>query len=209
MYELAIYGGTFDPVHIGHICAARAFFEAVKPDRLLIIPTLIPPHKKMSVDDNPQDRLEMLKIAFKDFPGYGDKLIISDYELNTEPPSYTVNTLRHFKTEDVHITFLVGTDMFLTLDKWKEPEEIFKLCTIAFMSRETDLSKNKALIDEKLSIYRNNYNADIKIINAPPIEISSSELRCANSELAKKYLPSGVYEYIKEHKLYENNRKRT
>ncbi len=204
MYELAIYGGTFAPVHIGHVHAAKAFFDAVQPDKLLIIPTLIPPHKQLSFADDPQDRLEMLKIAFKDDPLYEKKIFISDYELTAPPPSYTVNTLRHFKNDDTHITFLVGTDMFLTLDKWREPEEIFRLCTIAFMRRESDNAQNNALINEKLTIYRNKYDADIKIINTPPIEISSSELRSSDGKGIKKHLPSGVYEYIKEHRLYEN-----
>lgn len=204
MYELAIYGGTFAPVHIGHVHAAKAFFNAIQPDKLLIIPTLIPPHKQIDFPDDPQDRLEMLKIAFKDDPLYQKKIFISDYELNAPPPSYTVNTLRHFKNDDTHITFLVGTDMFLTLDKWREPEEIFRLCTIAFMRRESNDTENSALIDEKLSIYSKKYKADIKIINTPPIEISSSDLRSADDTEMRKFLPCGVYDYIKEHGLYEN-----
>ena len=204
MYELAIYGGTFAPVHIGHVHAAKAFFNAVKPDKLLIIPTLIPPHKQLKYKDNPADRLEMLKLAFKDEAYYGEKIFISDYEINSPPPSYTINTLRHFSAPDTHITFLVGTDMFLTLNRWKNAEEIFKLCTIAFMKREQN-DENNAIINEKLFIYRNKYNADIKIIDTPPIEISSSELRLGSDEEMKKYLPSAVYEYIKEHGLYEDD----
>ncbi len=206
MYELGIYGGTFDPVHIGHVHAAISFFEAISPDKLLIIPTLIPPHKQMHGSVLPSDRLQMLHLAFCDHPEYEKRIFISDYELNSPPPSYTVNTLRHFSAPDTHITFLLGTDMFLTLDKWREPEEIFKLCTIALMRRESDDTGFKAQIDEKLMIYRNKYGADIKIINTPPIEISSSELRGVGDEIAKKYLPHGVFEYIKERSLYENKR---
>ncbi len=203
MYELAIYGGTFAPVHNGHIHAAKTFFEAVNPDKLLIIPTLIPPQKQIAFADNPIDRLNMLKIAFSGEKEYGKRIFISDYELNAPPPSYTVNTLRHFSSPDTHITFLVGTDMFLTLDTWKESEEIFKLCTVALMRRETDDEHNKSLIDQKLNIYRNNYKADIKTIDIPPIEISSSDIRLSHENM-KKYLPVGVYNYIKEHGLYED-----
>jgi hypothetical protein len=103
VFELAIYGGTFAPVHNGHIHAARAFFNAVKPDRLLIIPTLIPPHKQLDFADDPQDRLNMLRLAFENEPEYGKKLFISDYELSAPPPSYTVNTLRHFAKEGQRI----------------------------------------------------------------------------------------------------------
>ena len=206
MFELAIYGGTFAPVHSGHVHAARAFFEAVKPDKLLIIPTLIPPHKQMNFMDNPSDRLEMLKLAFKDEAEFNKKIFISDYELNSPPPSYTVNTLRHFAKEDQHITFLVGTDMLLTLDKWREPEEIFKLCTVAFMRRESDNGEINAQIDEKINIYRNKFGADILIINKEPIEISSSAIREGDDNFRKKYLPSTVFEYIKERGIYEDNR---
>ncbi len=203
MYELAIYGGTFAPVHNGHVHAAKCFFEAVKPDKLLIIPTLIPPHKQLNFKDNPQDRLEMLKLAFMDKDGYGDKIVISDYELNAPPPSYTVNTLKHFSAQDTHITFLVGTDMFLTLDAWKSPEEIFKLCTVALMKRELS-EEYSTQINEKLMIYRNKYNADIKVLDFVPIELSSTDIREMDSEDRKKYLPKAVFDYIKEHRLYEN-----
>lgn len=202
MYELAIYGGTFDPVHNGHVRAAKAFFDAVKPDKLLIIPTLIPPHKQARNGDSPALRLKMLELAFKDDPYYNGRLTVSDYELNAPPPSYTVNTLRHFKTADNRITFLVGTDMFLTLEKWKDPEEIFSMTRIAFMRRENINKEIKALIDEKLNIYRNKYNADILVLNEEPIEISSSDIRNGTDELRKKYLPSAVYDFIKENNIY-------
>ena len=204
MYELAIYGGTFAPVHIGHVHAAKCFFEAIKPDKLLIIPTLIPPHKQLDFKDNPKDRLEMLKLAFKDEDGYGERIVISDYELNAPPPSYTVNTLKHFSAPDTHLTFIVGTDMFLTLDAWKNPEEIFKLCTIALMKRELG-KEYSAQIDKKLTIYRNKYNADIKVLDFTPIELSSTAIRKMNSEEREKYLPKAVFDYIEEHRLYEND----
>lgn len=206
MFELAIYGGTFAPVHNGHVHAAKAFFEAVKPDKLLIIPTLIPPHKQLDFEDDPKDRLEMLKLAFKDEEVFGNKLTVSDIELTSPPPSYTVNTLRTLSRADQRITFLVGTDMFLTLHKWREPEEIFKLCRIAFMQREDDTPDIKAQIDQQLINLRNNYGADIIIIAQPPIEISSSEIRNADDDARKKYLPKAVFDYIKENDLYANNR---
>ena len=202
MFELAIYGGTFAPVHNGHIHAARAFFDAVKPDKLLIIPTLIPPHKQIDFIDSPNDRFEMLKLAFKDEPLYGDKIFISDIELNSPAPSYTVNTLRALSAPDTRITMLVGTDMFLTLDRWFMSEEIFRLCRVALMQRENDKTEIKAQIDKKLTIYRNKCNADVIIINEPPIEISSSDIRGFSDEMRKKYLPKPVYDFVKERGLY-------
>ena len=202
MFELAIYGGTFSPVHIGHVHAAKAFFNAVDPDKLLLIPTLIPPHKQIDAADDPAMRLEMLKLAFADDPEYGKRIFISDIEINSPPPSYTVNTLKALAKEDQHITMLVGTDMFLTLHKWRSPEEIFKLCTIAFMQREKENLEITAIIDQQLVNLRNNYNADIIVIDTPPIEISSSDIRNGSDDDRKKYLPKPVYDYVMEHKLY-------
>ena len=201
MFELAIYGGTFAPVHNGHVHAARAFFEAVRPDKLLIIPTLIPPHKQLDFSDDPTDRLTMLRLAFENEPEYGKKIFISDIEINAPPPSYTVNTLKALAREDQRITMLVGTDMFLTLHKWRAPEDLLSLCRVALMKRENENTDINAQIDQQLINLRNNYNADIIIIDEPPIEISSSDIRHASDDERKKYLPSAVYGYIKERGL--------
>lgn len=204
MLELGIYGGTFAPVHNGHIAAARAFFEKAHLDRLLIMPALIPPHKQLDFSDDPHDRYNMLKLAFENEKQFGDRLIISDYELNSPPPSYTVNTLKHFAKDDTHLTFLCGTDMFLTLDTWHCPEKIFKLARIALMMREENASKEiLKRVKEKKEEYLNRFNADILVIHAPAIEISSSKIRNGSDELRKKYLPQSVFDYISEKKLYE------
>ena len=140
MTELGIYGGTYAPVHKGHIAAAEAFLAQAELDKLLIIPTLIPPHKQLTFKDNPQDRLNMLRLAFESHEEYNKRIFISEYEINSPPPSYTVNTLKHFTKKNTRITFLCGTDMFLTLDKWRAPEEIFRLSRIAIMPRESTVS---------------------------------------------------------------------
>lgn len=204
MYHLAIYGGTFAPVHIGHIRAANAFYNTVKPDKLLIIPTLIPPHKQLCSHDAPEKRLKMLELAFGDHPLYNKKLFISDIELNSPPPSYTVNTLNHFHNENTHISFLCGTDMFLTLHKWYMPQKLFSMCSIVCMLRECDRSSTCA-VNEQASFLKNTFNADIIFIDEQPIEISSSQIRNGDDETRKKYLPEKVYQYITENKLYENN----
>lgn len=204
MKELAIYGGTFAPVHSGHLLAANAFFDAIKPDELLIIPTLIPPHKRIDFDDDPLDRLKMLHLAFDGHSEYGKRLFISEYELNSPPPSYTVNTLKHFSSPDTHITFLCGTDMFLTIHSWFHADEIMKLCTIALMKREAENTEITEKIKLQTEFLTESFGADIITIDVPPIEISSSEIRNGDDETRKKYLPTAVYDYIKEKKLYDS-----
>lgn len=206
MFELGIYGGTYAPVHNGHIAAAEAFLAQAKLDKLLIIPTLIPPHKQLSYRDDPRDRLNMLHLAFDGHDEYDKRIFISEYELNSPPPSYTVNTLKHFTEAGTRITFLCGTDMFLTLDKWRSPAEIFRLSRIALMPREAEISPElEERIAEQTYFYKKVYNADIIRITAPAIEISSSQIRSGDEAVRKKYLPDAVYEYITEHKLYEHN----
>lgn len=206
MTELAIYGGTFAPVHNGHLRAVDALLRELDPDKLLVIPTLIPPHKQIDSLDSPAARLKMLHLAFETHPQYGKKLFISEYELNSPPPSYTVNTLRHFASPDVHITFLCGTDMFLTLEKWREPQAIFDLCTIAVMQRENDDASASEKIAKQAEFLKNEFGADIKIINAEPIEISSSDIRSGDDALRRRYLPDAVYDFVKENSLYDGDK---
>ncbi len=203
MFELAIYGGTFAPVHLGHIQAAEALLKALSPNKLLIIPTLIPPHKQITFKDDPLDRLNMLYLAFGSHPEYGKRLFISDYELKAPPPSYTVNTLRHFSSPGTRITFLCGTDMFLTLHKWYCPEELLRLCRIALIKREKTNTEADNLISSQSDYLKSQFGAEIIIIKAEPVEISSSQIRDGDDNLRKKYLPQSVYKYVKEHSLYE------
>ncbi len=205
MTELAIYGGTFAPVHIGHVHAANAFYELIRPDKMLLIPTLIPPHKQIDFLDDPHDRFEMLRLALCDHKDFGKKIFISDYELSAPPPSYTVHTLRHFSAPNTRITFLCGTDMFLTLDKWYQPEEIMKLCRIAFMRRASELPETEEKILLQHENLTKNYGADIITLQDEPIEISSSDIRMGGDEFRKRYLPERVYKYVREKGLYDNN----
>lgn len=207
MLELGIYGGTFAPVHNGHIAAARAFYTQARLDRLLIVPTLIPPHKQLTFKDDPTDRLNMLKLAFENEIGYGDTLVISDHELKSPPPSYTVNTLEHFSSPDTHITFLCGTDMFLTLDSWRSPDRIFALATVAVMLRESHADDALlATVRECTERYTRKYGADILMIKSPPVEISSSDIRSGDDSLKRRFLPPSVYEYVTRRHLYEDQR---
>ncbi len=194
-----IYGGTFSPPHIGHIGAARAFAEQMELDELLIIPAAIPPHKSVDYPDDPQKRLEMAKIAFSDIKNAK----ISDMEIARGGKSYTVYTLRELTKEGRELFFLCGTDMIVTLDTWFMPEEIFKLCTPVGIRRENDAEQAR-LIEKKLSEYRERFGKEIPFIDAPTVEISSSELRerIASGSPTDGYLTAEIREYIEKNRLY-------
>ena len=122
--RIGIYGGSFSPVHNGHVAAAKAFMEQMWLDLLYIIPAGIPPHKQLKGDVNAWQRLKMCELAFQDVDG----VLISDIEIRREGKSFTVDTLRAFAREEHRLFLLMGTDMLLTLDSWRESEEIFRLC---------------------------------------------------------------------------------
>lgn len=197
--RVGIYGGTFSPIHNGHIAAAKAFFEQMKLDRLIIIPALIPPHKSIDSSDNPYHRFHMCELAFNEV----QNVIVSDIELKRSGPSYTVDTLRELSAEGRKLFLLCGTDMMLTFDKWKSFEEIFKICCPIYMRREND-SQNDHLIIEKNNEYYSKYGVAFRKIVADPIVISSTQIRelIHNGKDVSEYLPTKVYEYIKENGMY-------
>ena len=199
MLRIGIYGGAFAPIHIGHVEAAKAFMEQMWLDVLFVIPTGTSPHKEMSAGASDRDRLKMCEKAFEGVNG----VIVSDMEMRREGKSYTVDTLRELWDEDRRLFLLCGTDMILTLDKWREPDEIFKLCYPVYIRRESDESLDEQLV-AKITEYRNKYGKNVVRIKAPAIEVSSSQVRekIARGEDISSLVPPAVAEYIKEKGLY-------
>ena len=201
--KIGIYGGTFDPVHLGHIRSAFAFLAAYSPDRLFIMPNYTPPHKKLCIGDDPKMRLQMLKIAFSPLPFYDDKIIVSDYEIRQKETSYTYKTLEHFKWISSDITLLCGTDNFVNLETWKNAPRIFELAKIAHIVRPNTVDESDYVVKMKEK-YRSKYNARIIDVPMAPIEISSTEIR----ERIKKGLdttnmiPQDVRHFIDKYDLY-------
>ena len=195
---VGIYGGTFSPPHIGHISAAKAFYEEIRPDSLLIMPTYTPPHK-VAYDIDPLHRMNMAKLAFSADEGFSDAVTVCDFELTKKDVSYTYQTLEHFASPETELYFLCGTDMFLTLDKWRNPHIIFKLSTIVLALREDASEEISRQISLFKDIYEKNYNTKIIILKNRPITVSSSELRSAISpgKDASDFLTGPVYDYIK------------
>lgn len=198
MKKLGIYGGTFSPPHIGHRHAAEIFLKAAELDELLIMPAFIPPHKTADTEATPNDRLEMCKLAFEDL----EKTAVSDFEIQKGGKSYTYLTLTELKEWGHELFFLVGTDMFVTLGRWRRPDIIFSLATIVLVRRE-DEDENSELIKKRAEEYRELYGARILISDAEAITVSSSELReKLKSGIKTPLLSKKVADYIKEKGLY-------
>ena len=200
--KVGIFGGTFNPIHKGHTEAAYAYLDFAKLDKLLVIPTKVPPHKQITADDIPEIRLEMAKRAFSERPELSARIEVSDIEIKSEGKSYTYYTLQKLKAMGYDELFLYcGTDMLLSFDSWFRFEDILTDCTLAYASR---ISEGTSAVSEKLAMLRGRYGARILEIPLTPIEISSSELREAikAGKDASAYLSPAVLNYISERGLY-------
>ena len=202
MNRLGIFGGTFDPIHNGHIKALITFIEAFDLNKAMVIPTAIPPHKYYSGDTDEVTRLEMTSLAVEGI----ERAVVSDFEIKNGGKSYTVETLRHFSKlyPDYTMFLFTGSDMFLTLQSWHKAEEIMSLAEIAAFSRTgEDYDKLTAQKD----FLRMKYGAVCHILEFEPYCISSTMLR----DIIKKggditaYVPKRVKDYIEINNLYKNN----
>lgn len=197
--RILVYGGTFNPPHCGHVRSAQAVSAALRPDKILLIPAAIPPHKPLAAESpSAEERLSMTELAAAAIPGAE----VSDMELRREGASYTSDTLRALKARypDDELVFLVGTDMLLSLPNWHEPEIICALSAIAVFARENGQAEEVEAAAERL---RRDYGATVYVIPGEPVEISSTELRAALPERGgRELLPDAVYAYIIQKRLY-------
>lgn len=203
--KIGVYGGAFNPPHLGHITAARAVFELLKLDKLLIIPTGRPPHKTLPPGTPaPDQRLELSRLAAEQ-TGLGDRIEVSDMELRREGNSYTADTLARLKEQypEDELWLLMGADMFLTLQSWREPERILSLAGIAAFGRSE--ADTEALFSvQRDYLYRAYPQARIFTLSVPGVvDVSSSELRekLVRGEGGGLLAPA-VYGYILREKLY-------
>ena len=199
MTRIGIYGGTFSPPHNGHIAAAKAFMEQMWLDFLYVIPTATPPHKEMDVPMDAAHRLEMCRLAFSGVEG----VYVSDMEMRRGGRSYTVDTLRELTGPDRRLFLLCGTDMMLTLDQWREPEEIFKLSYPVYIRREKDAILDQKIV-QKIAEYNQKYGKVVRRIVTEPIELSSNLVRerLKNGEDVSHLIPESVEKCIRDNHLY-------
>ena len=195
--RLGLYGGTFAPPHLGHVRAAENMMKHLGLNRLLIMPTCVPPHKVKTAQDTPEQRLAMCHGAFDGIDGAE----VSDFEIRQGGASYTVLTLEHLTKPGREIFMLCGSDMLMTLDQWRRAEDIFRLANIVCMPRYTDGLDQ--LMAKKVE-YEEKYGARVQIIPGDVLEISSTEIRqriADNGDLTS-LLPGEVIDIIRREHLY-------
>ena len=171
--KIAIYGGSFNPPHLGHLEAAKAVADELKPDKLLIIPDCIPPHKEIFADSpTPMQRLELCKLNFAGI----DCAEISDMEILREGKSYTAETVAKLREDygDSELSLVVGTDMFNSFETWYNFPYLFEQCELLVMPREED---DIYELSRRREEYERKYGARIKILDRAPLPMSSTEIR--------------------------------
>ena len=198
--RIAVYGGSFNPPHIGHVEAAREAARELKADKLIVVPAARPPHKGEEIESpTPEERLEMARLAFGDIPN----VEISDMELRREGPSYTVDTLEAVRAQypNAVIFLLMGEDMFLSFETWKNYRRIMELAELAIFLRTRE---GDVYIRGELDHYEVVYGARCTMIGCRIIEISSTELRDQlKNRGGNEFVPENVYEEIIRKRYYD------
>lgn len=197
--KTGVFGGTFNPVHKGHIMLAEYCMDSVGLDRIIMIPTAVPPHKISNNLASENDRLNMCKLACRG----KENFFVSDIEIKRQGKSYTYETLTQLKEiyPDDHLYTIMGADMFLTLNMWKNPEIIFEKSSIITIPRDEE---NKHELENFYNKVLKAMGASSVILPNPVMSVSSTFIRenLDNFNLISDMLDKGVYDYIIKNNLY-------
>ena len=192
--KTCIFGGTFDPPHIGHLLVAQTVFESEHFERLIFVPANISPTKKNGDSSSPKTRLKMLEMSLINNTNFE----ISDIEIKREGVSYTVDTLEEFvnslNLDKKDLFFLMGSDTLRSFHTWKDPEKIMELCNIIVAIRPgfTPSDIPQWILD------------NVRFANIPRFEVSSTNIRARwrEGKTIRYMVPKEVWEYINENELY-------
>ena len=199
--KIGIMGGTFDPVHMGHLVVANEVLNIYSLDEIIFIPAGNPPHKRGTIASS-RDRYLMTEMATLS----NGKFKVSDIEVKKEEKSYTLKTIQELKKiyPDAEFYFITGTDAVIELPSWHQPEELLKMCRFVAVSRP-GISMGE--VREKISEINNMYNSNIELFQAPMLQISSTDIRqrFKMGKSAKYLLPESVEQYIIKNNLYGRN----
>lgn len=194
MERFGIYGGTFNPIHNGHLHLIRAACAQLSFDRLLVVPANIPPHKAATDLASNRDRLEMARLATAGMPG----VWVSDIELRARGKSYTVLTLERLRAlfPECSFTLLMGADMLESFDRWHRWRDILKLADIAAFARNEG---EEALLERKAALI-----GRARVVRVEPLPLSSTLVRekVRRGEDISGLVPEPVAAYIYEKGLY-------
>ena len=212
-YCVTVLGGSFDPVHLGHIALANEFTQLLRADELRVLPAR--PWQKSALAATDEERIAMLELAFA---GCATKVVIDTQELDRDGPTYTVETLRALRAElgaDASIVFLIGADQLQRLDTWRDWHALFELANLGVAARPgfslADAALPTAVVQE-LALRRASPEqlraTPCGLVNVAPslaVDVSATEIRSAlrQGDEANSLLPPVVLDYIQQHHLYK------
>jgi nicotinate-nucleotide adenylyltransferase len=201
LVKIGILGGTFDPIHMGHLILGEIIRDSFKLDKILFIPSGNPPHKNAHKITDAKDRLNMVELAVQSNQFFE----VSDIEIKRSGFTYTIDTLTELSNiydGKAVLHMVTGADVIMDILLWKEPLKLLSMCS--FISVYRPGYDEKKLIDEAARL-KNEYNANIKIFKAPLIDLSSTEIRnrVKEDKTIKYLVPKAVEDYIIENGLYK------
>ena len=216
--RIGLFGGTFDPIHWGHLRSGEEVSEAFRLDRVIFIPASIPPHKRGQTATPARDRLAMVRLAVARNPRFK----VSTVEMKRPGISYSIDTVRHFvqrKRSSDSLFFIIGLDAFREIGSWKDFADIFPLCDFIVTSRpgskDSDPLRGTGVAVKKLFCYdsrkrsyRHRSGTRVYFIELTDIAISASEIRALvhRGKSIRYLVPSSVERYIKRRGLYRSQR---
>lgn len=196
--QVGLFGGTFDPIHIGHLIIAEEVRTRLGLDRMIFIPAGLPPHKLDQAITAPQHRLEMVRLAIAD----NSHFAVSRVDIDRFGPSYTVDTVRLFLDgwgAHTELYFLMGADSLVELPTWRQPDRLMRLCRIVAVGRpgyRVELAELDRLLPGAANL--------IRMMDTPIVDISSTDIRrrVQQGRTIRYLVPAAVERYIVEHRLY-------
>lgn len=199
--RIGLMGGTFDPIHNGHLLLAENSRKAFNLDKIIFMPAGIPPHKKDKHLSSNTHRYNMTLLAINS----NRHFFLSDMELKKEGISFTIDTIKYLKSLyiDTEIYFILGSDSLFQIDTWKDYQELLTLCHFIVAPRPNCHNEK---LENTVNTLNSLYNSSIHIVEGPVLDISSSEIRDrVRKGLSISYLvPKPVEEYIYKHGLYKD-----
>ena len=218
--KIGLFGGTFNPIHQGHLRAALEVQQTFALEKTYLIPSALPPHKEPRGVSDAEDRMEMTRLAVIEYPGF----TVSDIELKRPGPSYTIDTVRGFKSTlpDAELYFILGIDAFLEIDTWKSYRNLFRVISFIVMSRPDDAFANTRMMWDTLEAHLKSSISDgyrfsvskacfvhdekqpVFVLDIAALDISSTKIRKRVKEgrSIASLVPESVEDFIKRKGLY-------
>jgi nicotinate-nucleotide adenylyltransferase len=202
--SIGVMGGTFDPIHIGHLAAAEEVREALGLERILLMPAGIPPHKPDRIVTPPGDRIAMVELAIAG----NDAFELSRVEVDRAGPSYTLDTVDELAAaereagREPDLTIILSAESFRGLPTWRDPERLLAACRIAVVPRGGFAPPGPAWLDEHFP----DVEARVEFLDAPRLRLSATEIRArvAAGRSIRYLVPEAVRRYIEDHGLYQS-----